>query len=218
VSGSNGITRWWVNGRLVGELSRPLVSPQTVRFANTYIGRSNWGHDQLLTGNVYFFSALNGALTPQQAVDKSAELLQMLGRPPIASLGNGVRFVRVKAPTQGDAWLQIAQLQVRKRASSRISVRRYCAGTRLAHSSPSFRCLTSTASTSPLARLLPPPVAMAALQTPKLPSMATLMFARILLSFTAVKQAVTGSWLILAKRSTSEESCITTEETVVRIA
>lgn len=112
VSGSNGITRWWVNGRLVGELSRPLVSPQTVRFANTYIGRSNWGHDQLLTGNVYFFSALNGALTPQQAVDKSAELLQMLGRPPIASLGNGVRFVRVKAPTQGDAWLQIAQLQV----------------------------------------------------------------------------------------------------------
>ncbi len=113
MAGSNGIVRWWVNGRIAGEITRPLVSPPTVRFTNTYVGRSNWGNDPLLTGNVYFFAALNGAFTPEQAVAKSAQLLQELGRPPVPVLGDGVRFVRVKAPSQGDAYLQIAQLQVR---------------------------------------------------------------------------------------------------------
>ena len=123
MSGSNGILRWWVNGRLVGELSRPLVAPQTVRFANTYVGRSNWGNDALLNGNVYFFSAHNGAFTPEQAVSKSNQLLQTLGSAPVATLGNNVRFVRVKAASQGDAWLQIAQLQVRKNEAGSLSAR-----------------------------------------------------------------------------------------------
>ena len=70
---------------------------------------------------MYFFSALNGALTPQQVDVKSSELLAILGRPPIASLGNNVRFVRVKSASQGDAWLQISQLQVRKSASQHLS-------------------------------------------------------------------------------------------------
>ena len=112
VSGSNGILKWWVNGRIAGEATSTLISPPLVRFTNTFVGRSNWAHDAYLNGNMYFFSAMNGALTPDQAAAKSNELLEILGRPPVASLGNNVRFVRVKAPTQGDAWLQIAQLQV----------------------------------------------------------------------------------------------------------
>ncbi len=112
-----------MNGRLVGELSRPLVSPPTFRLQNTYLGRSNWGHDAFFNGNMYFFSALNGALTPQQVDVKSSDLLAMLGRPPIASLGNNVRFVRVKASSQGDAFLQISQLQVRERVPQCLPAR-----------------------------------------------------------------------------------------------
>ena len=149
VSGANGILKWcvdalarasrfepkkpsdfhfrWVNGRLVGEASRPLVAPQSTTFTNTYVGRSNWGNDAMFYGNVYvgahahpsllqrlqfcffvrfhglitpprsyFFSALNAALTPDQVNAKSSQLLAALGRPPVASLGDNVRFVRVK--------------------------------------------------------------------------------------------------------------------------
>jgi len=124
VSGSNGILKWWINGRLVGEATRPLVSPPANRFENTYLGRSNWNHDALLTGNIYFFSVLDGALTPQQVSVKSSDLLAALGRPPVATLGNGVRFVRVRAPTQGDAWLQIAQLQVFDETGVNVALRK----------------------------------------------------------------------------------------------
>ena len=79
VSGSNGVLRWWVNGRLVDELTRPLIVPPTMRFEKTYVGRSNWKGDDFLNGNVYYLSALNTALSPQQAIDKSNELLKTLG-------------------------------------------------------------------------------------------------------------------------------------------
>ena len=106
---------------------RPLVSPPTFTLENTFLGRSNWGaHDAALNGNIYFFSALNGALTPQQVDAKSSQLLAILGRPPIASLGSNVRFVRIKAPSQGDAMLQISQLQVRERVSSSPQRMRRC--------------------------------------------------------------------------------------------
>jgi hypothetical protein len=87
--------------------------PITYTLENTYLGRSNWGGDAFFNGNMYFFSVLNGALTPEHVNVKSSEMLTSLGRPPVASLGSNVRFVRVRAPSQGDAWLQIAQLQVR---------------------------------------------------------------------------------------------------------
>ncbi len=112
MSGAHGILKWWVNGRIAGEATSAVISPPNVRFTNTFVGRSNWGHDAYLNGNVYFFSAMNGASTPDQAVAKSNDLLETLGRPPVTSLGNNVRFVRVRAPTQGDAYLQISQLQV----------------------------------------------------------------------------------------------------------
>jgi hypothetical protein len=112
VSGSNGVLRWWVNGRLVGQLSRPLPTHPVEYFGRAYVGRSNWKGDDFLNGNVYYFSALNAALSPQQVNDISNELLESIGRPPVESLGNNVRFVRILAPTQGDSWLQISQLQV----------------------------------------------------------------------------------------------------------
>jgi len=124
VAGANGILKWWVNGRLVGEASRPLVAPQSTTFTNTYLGRSNWGNDAMFSGNIYFFSAINAALTPDQVDAKSAQLLAALGRPPVPSLGDNVRFVRVKAPSAGDAWLQIAQLQVFDVSGTNVALRK----------------------------------------------------------------------------------------------
>jgi hypothetical protein len=48
-------------------------------FEKTYLGRSNWNNDDFLNGNVYYFSAQNTALSPEEAIAKSNDLLQSLG-------------------------------------------------------------------------------------------------------------------------------------------
>lgn len=201
VSGANGILKWWVNGRIAGEATSTLISTPLVRFTNTFVGRSNWGHDATLNGNVYFFSAMNGALIPDQAVAKSNELLEILGRPPVASLGNNVRFVRVKAPTQGDAWLQIAQLQVGQNRPFSVAsfesqrlLRCSAPNHDVSHSCVPLRFLTPVVTTLPFASQPPHHRATVAPPTQRLQLTAPTLLALTLPSFTGGSLPTTFGW------------------------
>jgi hypothetical protein len=103
--------KWWVDGILQGEtfLVTPLpkILARPMECDQAYIGRSNWRTNDFLNGNVYYFAVLDTALSPQEAIVKSKEVTAT-----VTSLGNKIRFVRILAPTQGDSWLQISQLQV----------------------------------------------------------------------------------------------------------
>jgi hypothetical protein len=58
----HGTSKFYLDGRLVGQVSaqrRPGVRP----FSQSFLGKSNWGHDAFLNGQIFYFQQLNTVIS-----------------------------------------------------------------------------------------------------------------------------------------------------------
>lgn len=79
---------------LVNSVSAANVPCASATFDNTYVGRSNWGHDALLTGSMRYFSFTNGV----QSYGDLATLAAQVQENPQNAPGNWMKSSAVMVP------------------------------------------------------------------------------------------------------------------------
>jgi hypothetical protein len=79
---------------LVNEIRQAGVPCASATFDNSYVGRSNWGHDALLTGSVAYFSFSNGV----QPYGSLANLAAAIQENPQNAPGNWLKSNPVMVP------------------------------------------------------------------------------------------------------------------------